>query len=308
MSETWILVCNDDGIEAPGLLTLVSALQQRGWGVVVYAPSEECSAASMHLTLRTDIRYRCRSELLELMELDSDGIEPILYSIDGMPADCLILAIDGLLEANGHPLPRLCISGLNRGPNMSVDVLHSGTVAAAREAALYGLPAIASSLTTFDSVSFQGAAAATVSIVDAVFEWLPATPPALHRPASSRTPHNSSLDRDVTGSLRTAFLNGDMYLNLNIPPDWHGGWRTTRLGARWYEGAAHVEVESGICRIGAVRIIDDAIEDGESMATDAGFASITPLATWPQSHPLNIGDDRLSLARLSRDTGLPAWL
>jgi 5'-nucleotidase len=311
MTRPWILVSNDDGIEASGLLTLVSYLQRNGWGVIVYAPASECSASSMHLSLHKNLRCQKRSDLISRLTLDPAGPTPIMYSIDGMPSDCLIMAIDGLLEAHDDPMPRLCVSGINRGPNMSVDILHSGTVAAARESALYGLPAIATSLTTFEDVPFDSAAIATVSLIEMVFDWLPAEPSAIGRPEASRVYRTAA---EIGGGfeyslddLRTAFSNGDIYLNLNTPLNWSREWSTTRLGARWYHGASHYDEETGICKIGAIDISDDPIPDGESVAIQAGFASISPLATWPQTHPLNVGDLMLKIARKSVD-GLPFWL
>ena len=311
MNRPWILVSNDDGIEAQGLLTLVSYIQRRGWGVIVYAPASECSATSMHLSLHKNLQCHKRPDLISRLTLDPAGPTPILYSIDGMPSDCLILAIDGLMEAHDDPMPTLCVSGINRGPNMSIDILHSGTVAAARESALYGLPSIATSLTTFDDVPFDSSARATISLMEKVLDWLPETPVALGRPEASRIYRTGEemqqgFEFSLT-DLRTAFSHGDIYLNLNTPPQWSGEWSTTRLGARWYHGASHYDEETGICKIGAIDISDDPIPDGEAVAIESGFASISPLASWLQTHPLNVGDSMLKFARKSTD-GFPFWL
>lgn len=126
-----ILLANDDGIHAPGLLALAKALAP-GHELVVAAPSEERSATSHAITLGKPMRSR-EVELLP-------GVAA--FSVDGSPADCVKFALAKLCPAS----PDLVVSGINRGPNTGVDIRYSGTVAAAMEAACSGLPAVALSL------------------------------------------------------------------------------------------------------------------------------------------------------------------
>lgn len=122
-----ILVTNDDGIHAPGLIALAEALSSLG-DVTVVAPDRNNSGASHKITLHAPLR--------------SIEIRPGWWQIDGSPADCVYLAVHDHLPRK----PDLCVSGINAGPNMSYDVHYSGTVGAAFEAALMGVQAIAVSL------------------------------------------------------------------------------------------------------------------------------------------------------------------
>ena len=124
-----ILCTNDDGYLAVGVGVLASAAQALG-SVTVVAPDREQSAASNSLTLHHPLRVR-RSV---------DGA----LVVDGTPTDCVILAINELMDAR----PDYCFSGINHGANMGEDVLYSGTVAGAMEATVIGIPAI--------SVSYAG--------------------------------------------------------------------------------------------------------------------------------------------------------
>ena len=145
-----IFLTNDDGIDAPGLHHLIQVLHQRGHPLAILAPAHEQSASAMRLTLQKGLEFSDRSDLIETLGLDRNGAPIYIHSLAGSPCDCTIVAIDYGFE-NWAPMvrPQLCVSGINRGPNISIDVIHSGTVSAAREAALYGLPAIALSLGTY---------------------------------------------------------------------------------------------------------------------------------------------------------------
>lgn len=122
-----ILVSNDDGYFAGGIAPLVEALQALG-EVWVVAPEQEQSAKSHSLTMWEPLRVR------------QHGAGR--YSVGGTPADCVYLALHELLPER----PDLVVSGINRGSNLGNDVLYSGTVAAAMEACLHGVPALAVSL------------------------------------------------------------------------------------------------------------------------------------------------------------------
>lgn len=135
-----IMVTNDDGIHAPGILALSAALRELG-DVTVVAPDRERSAAGHSLTLHSPLR------VFELRE----GF----YAVDGTPTDCVNMGIHSLLPFR----PDLVVSGINHGPNLGDDITYSGTVAAAMEANLMGIPAMAVSLATFDYKGHFSAAA-----------------------------------------------------------------------------------------------------------------------------------------------------
>jgi len=143
-----ILVTNDDGIGAPGIKALADALAGIG-NVTVVAPDRERSAAGHSLTLHSPLR---------VFELKENW-----YAVDGTPTDCVNMGIHTLLP---YP-PDLVVSGINHGGNLGDDITYSGTVAAAMEATLMGIPALAVSLATFASTEhFPDAAQIAVSVVD----------------------------------------------------------------------------------------------------------------------------------------------
>jgi len=119
-----ILVCNDDGIQSEGLTRLALAVETVDT-VVVAAPDRERSAVSHALTLERPLR--------------ADEVRTGWFAVDGTPTDCINLAINGLLDEK----PWLVVSGINRGANLGDDVTYSGTVSAAMEAVLLGIPAVA---------------------------------------------------------------------------------------------------------------------------------------------------------------------
>lgn len=130
-----ILLTNDDGIYAPGLAALYASLQPLQHELTVVAPESEQSAASHSITIADPLRVRSyRGE---------NGFSGL--AVRGTPADCVKLALSVLLDHS----PDLVISGINLGPNTGISVLYSGTVAAAAEGTLGGIPSIAVSLATF---------------------------------------------------------------------------------------------------------------------------------------------------------------
>jgi 5'-nucleotidase len=145
-----ILVTNDDGIESPGLLALVQALRPIA-SIDVLAPDRNWSAAGHQRTI--DRPVRVRSTVL------ADATPA--FTTDGAPTDCVCLALAGVLPST----PSLVIAGINRGSNVGQDVVYSGTIAAATEAALRGVPGIAISLADWSSTRFDAAAAFVVDLV-----------------------------------------------------------------------------------------------------------------------------------------------
>ena len=121
-----ILVCNDDGIDAPGLEVLERVARELSPEVWVVAPEQEQSGAGHSLTTRRPLR---------MVE-----VAPHRYVVDGTPTDCVLLALKRLLRGR---LPSLVLAGVNAGGNVAEDITYSGTCAAAMEATLFGVPAIA---------------------------------------------------------------------------------------------------------------------------------------------------------------------
>ena len=150
-----ILLTNDDGLTAPGLTTLIHELQRTGkYDLRVVAPEKEQSGVGHCITIHWPL-------LAERAVLpDPVGAVPA-YQVAGTPADCVKLAITNLFP---DFVPDLVISGINRGPNVGMNVLYSGTVAGALEAVINGLPAVALSLDTPASGLWHYALAAEVSV------------------------------------------------------------------------------------------------------------------------------------------------
>lgn len=146
VADMKILLSNDDGYQAPGLLALADVLATLA-EIVVVAPDQDRSGASNSLTLIRPLRART--------------MENGFIRVDGTPTDCVHLAITGLLEEE----PDLVVSGINAGPNMGDDVLYSGTVAAATEGRFLGLPAIAVSMNSHDPEHFASGARVALELV-----------------------------------------------------------------------------------------------------------------------------------------------
>ncbi len=127
MSKKLILISNDDGVESEGIYRLREAVSHLG-DVYIVVPDKERSGASHSITLRKPIKVK--------------KVDERVFAITGTPADCILLGIFELLPRR----PDLVLSGINKGYNLGEDVFYSGTVAAAREGAIYNIPAIAISL------------------------------------------------------------------------------------------------------------------------------------------------------------------
>ena len=139
MAAPLILITNDDGIDAPGVVALERALAPVG-RTCTAAPLTEQSAASRRITLRRPIRYERRGQSR--------------FGIEGTPCDCVMMAVTLLLEER----PDLVVSGINNGPNLGENIYYSGTVAAAAEGAKYGIPAMAVSVNQRSSIDYEPSA------------------------------------------------------------------------------------------------------------------------------------------------------
>ena len=142
-----ILLSNDDGYFAPGIQALAEALTGLG-EIVVVAPEQNRSGASNSLTLDRPL----------LLKKSANGF----YFVNGTPTDCVHLAVTGMLDS----LPDIIVSGINHGANMGDDTIYSGTVAAATEGYLLGIPSIAVSLTSFEGNNFATAGRVVRELVE----------------------------------------------------------------------------------------------------------------------------------------------
>ncbi|HTO85398.1 MAG TPA: 5'/3'-nucleotidase SurE [Methylomirabilota bacterium] len=157
LSSARILVTNDDGINAPGLKVLEAVARSLSNDVWVVAPEVEQSGAGHSLTLRRPLQVR--------------RIKPRRFAVDGTPTDCVLLAVNHLIPKRR---PDLVLSGVNRGANLGEDVTYSGTIAAAMEATLLEIPAIAlSQLREGTNIRWQPAEkhAATIIRKLTAVEW-----------------------------------------------------------------------------------------------------------------------------------------
>ncbi len=177
-----VLLSNDDGVHAAGLRALAAAFE--GDEVWVCAPDREQSASSHAISLHRPLR---------LAEL-----EPRWFSVDGTPTDAVYVGMNLVLKGRW---PDLVVSGINHGPNLGNDVHYSGTVAAAMEGALIGVPAIAVSLAAPPPHDFSLAARLAVELARALVASRPASP---------------------------------LLLSLNVPAGPVRGWRLANLGKRTY--------------------------------------------------------------------------
>ena len=150
-----ILLRNDDGIYAAGLWSLYESLSARH-NVFVVAPDRERSAVGHGITLHQPLRA-------EKMNVNNGCTG---YAVNGTPADCVKIGMIEILDKK----PDMVISGINHGANVGVNINYSGTVAAAREAALYQIPAIAVSIKGYQHVSYDTAADFTAFLADHVYK------------------------------------------------------------------------------------------------------------------------------------------
>lgn len=225
-----ILVTNDDGIQSPGLRVLARALQPLG-RVVVVAPDRERSAVSHALTLHSPLRAAPHSD--------------DRWAIDGTPTDCVNLGIHGLLKER----PDLVVSGINLGANLGDDITYSGTVAAAMEATLMGVPAMA--------VSLAGERFAEE-------DFLPGAPWVAQ----------------LAAQIARRGLPADTFLNVNLPPGAPHGVAFTRQGKRRYADAVVENLDPrgrAYYWIGAGENLFENLAGSDVHAVDHGLVSVTPL-------------------------------
>ena len=226
-----ILLSNDDGYFAPGLAALYEALKDLG-EVTVVAPERDRSGASNSLTLDRPLSLRQAA----------NGF----YFVNGTPTDCVHLAVTGMFD---H-LPDMVVSGINHGANMGDDTIYSGTVAAATEGYLLGVPSIAVSLVSKNASDFESA---------------------------------GRVARDLVARFQRRPFQERVLLNVNIPDRSFAdlkGTRVTRLGKRHKaEPVIRGETPRGetVYWIGPAGAAADAGEGTDFHAVAEGFVSVTPL-------------------------------
>lgn len=226
-----ILLSNDDGYFAPGLSALADALGDLG-DVVVVAPEQNRSGASNSLTLDRPL----------FLKKAANGF----HFVNGTPTDCVHLAVTGMLDS----LPDIIVSGINNGANMGDDTIYSGTVAAATEGYLLGIPSIAISLTSFEGRNFVSAGLVARQLVE----------------------------RFILQPMKDPVL-----LNVNVPDIPYSelkGMEVTRLGRR-HKAEPVVKTVSPrhetLYWIGAAGAAADAGPGTDFNAVERGCVSITPL-------------------------------
>jgi 5'-nucleotidase len=244
-----ILLSNDDGYDSAGILALRQALDEFA-DVITCAPRTNQSAASHALTLHG---------VLRLLRVDDRT-----FALNGTPADCVYVA----LHSGERILPRrpdLVVSGMNHGPNLGSDVVYSGTVAAAREGALRGIPAVA--VSSDNAGDRASAARIGASVVRATWDlWC----------------------GDARPTMATL-------LNVNVPVDAKPAPMATRLGARLYDDVVDYRLDPRgheYLWIGGSEVHHDLTEGTDTAAWEAGLASVTPLA-----YDLYAGPESFEVAR-----------
>lgn len=226
-----ILLSNDDGYFSKGLCELARALGSLG-DIVVVAPEQNRSGASNSLTLDRPLMVK---------KADSG-----FYYVNGTPTDCVHLAVTGMMDT----MPDIIVSGINHGANMGDDTIYSGTVAAATEGFLLGIPSIAISLTNFEGKYFETA---------------------------------GKVARDLVSRFIASPISEPVLLNVNVPdiPEENvRGIEITRLGRR-HKAEPVVKMQSPrqetVYWIGAAGAAADAGPGTDFNAVERGYVSITPL-------------------------------
>jgi len=234
-----ILLTNDDGIHAPGLQILFEYSRELGKTTLI-APEHDNSAASHSLTMNRPLRVR--------------KIDETRYSINGTPTDCVTIGIGKILPQK----PDLVISGINPGPNLGDDISYSGTVSAAIEATMLGIPSMAISLAAeSEPLHYETAAAFILRLAQIIL---------------------------AKGLPRDTLLNVNV---PNIPPARIAGVAFTRRGRRLYDDAIKETYDPWGRKhywIGGGTPSFDAGEDTDSAAISVNKISITPMHLDPTNY------------------------
>ncbi len=231
MTPPLILVTNDDGVYAPGIRALFDAMTSLGEAVIV-APERDNSAVSHALTMNRPLR---------VME-----VEKGIHTLDGTPTDCVTLGVNKILPRK----PDLIVSGINPGANLGDDISYSGTVSAAIEGTLHGVPSLAFSLGGHPPYSFEVASAVAWKLASMALIW-----------------------KQPPGTL----------LNINIPPIAAAeirGIRFTRQGTRRYQDSIQETYDPWGRKhywIGGGTVHWSGGDNTDEQALSRGYVSVTPI-------------------------------
>lgn len=231
-----ILLCNDDGIHSPGLAALEEAF--KGHDVWVVAPDSERSASSNSISLLKPVRFRT--------------LDDRHFSCAGTPADCVLFALRGAIPF----VPDVIISGINYGGNLGMDLIYSGTAAAARQGALFGIPSLAVSQCGHDEPFYfsRGAGFVAANLEVLVSLWRPDHFININVPNSAE----GKLEARVTSPSRSTYnhqmtpfpvSNGDVYYYVDVSRELGGGE-----------------------------------ENDDTRAVEQGYVSVSPIFLFPLNH------------------------
>lgn len=227
-----VLISNDDGIFAPGIKALAEEAAKRGHKVSIFAPDSQRSAAGHAITLTRPLHAK---------KEEFDGMTA--YAIDGTPADCVRLGIHML----GEDKPDFVLSGINAGPNRGGAILYSGTVSAAMEGSMCGVPSAAVSRSTFKDDGFETSARLGVDLM----EW------AVNHPLP----------------------RGEIY-NLNVPYGDVIGMKQASVSNEFICDAVYNQLEDGSYMIANTPDVLPEIDPNcDLLLTRAGYATLSIL-TW----------------------------
>lgn len=240
-----LLVTNDDGIDAPGIWTLVNSLTAF-YDITVVAPHKDQSGTSSSVSIKKPIHTTEIDPLPYLTFKSSNKIRA--YSVEGTPADSCIVGIECIHESEGIDL---VISGINRGANLGWDTLVSGTVGAAMQGYVRGISAIAVSVTAIENTIYTNAADFTLRV--------------------------------ITGLLKNP-NNNPALININVPnlePSEIKGIDITKLGERsWAESITKIPTKSGVTYQFARdrKIFQNAIKGTDLYSIENNRISVTPMS------------------------------
>jgi len=235
IKQCQILVSNDDGIDAPGIYALVKELKKIG-NVTVVAPDKQRSAVGHAITMNYPLR---------VSKFYKNG-DFFGYAVEGTPADSVKIAVRTLLPEK----PDILVSGVNHGSNTAINIIYSGTVSAATEGTVLGIPSIAISLTTYDKPDFRVAA---------------------------------KFARKLTKLVLLKGLPQDTLLNVNVPPvkaKEIRGVRITRQGKTRWDDTFDIRRDPNdkeyYWLTGKLDIVDSS-EETDQIAVMNNYISITPI-------------------------------
>lgn len=226
-----ILVTNDDGINSPGIIALFDAMKQIGDAYIV-APDRERSAVSHMLTMHRPLK--------------AENIDTNIYTVNGTPTDCVVIAVDKILPER----PSLIVSGINKGGNVGDDISYSGTVSAAVEGTIMGIRSFAISVVGEKNFHFDTAAHWAIEVARYILE---------------------------------KSLPSDTLLNVNIPnlpKDKIEGIKFTRQGKRVYDNAVHETLDPKKNKhfwIGGGTPSWEKGDNTDIQAVQQNYVSITPI-------------------------------